>query len=97
MLGVHCSGKISMQISWRMDLWERGSHSDLVGDTEAEGAAREERAFREEEEDVLVRRFLGMVLLGKLQQDVQWVMTWEGGESGGGVGLVPEDSCINTR
>ena len=65
MLGVHCSGKISMQISWRMDLWERGSHSDLVGDTEAEGAAREERAFREEEKDVLVRRFLGMVLLGK--------------------------------
>ena len=40
-----------------MDLWERGQHAGLVGDAEAEGAAREGRAaFRGEEEDNAVAR-----------------------------------------
>ena len=36
-----------------MDLWERGLHAGLVGDADAEGAAREGRAASggEEEDD----------------------------------------------
>ena len=35
-----------------MEIWERGQHAGLVGDAEAEGAAREGRsAFSAEEED----------------------------------------------
>ena len=34
-----------------MDLWERGLHSGLVGDAEAEGAVREGRADSGEEEE----------------------------------------------
>ena len=40
-LGVRRVQEIWAQITRRMDLWERGLHADLVGDTEAEGAARE--------------------------------------------------------
>ena len=38
-------------ITWNVDLWERGINMCLVGDTEAYGAAREDRATRGELED----------------------------------------------
>ena len=40
-LGVCRSKGIRARIMRRMDLWERGLHAGLVGDAEAEGAARE--------------------------------------------------------
>ena len=50
-LGVRRARDIRAQISRRMDLWERGIHAGLVGDAEAEGAARKDRATRRGEED----------------------------------------------
>ena len=43
-LGVRRAREIRDRITWRMDLWERGLHMGMVGDSEAEGAAREGRA-----------------------------------------------------
>ena len=40
-LGVRRAKEIRTQITRQMELWERGLHSGLVGDSEAEGAARE--------------------------------------------------------
>ena len=55
-----------------MDLWERGLHAGLVGDAEAEDAAKVGRAafIGEEEEDAVARSFHETVLSGKLQQAV---------------------------
>ena len=52
-----------------MDLWERGHHAGLVGDSKAEGAAREVRAafIGEEEDDAVAQGFHKTVLLGKLR------------------------------
>ena len=64
-----------------MNLWERGQHAGLVGESKAEGAAREGRAaFRSEEEDYAVARsFHEKVLSGKLRQAVCWATNREGG------------------
>ena len=43
-LGVRRAREIRARITRRMDLWERGQHAGLVGDAEAEGAARKGRA-----------------------------------------------------
>ena len=55
-LGFHRAQEIRARITRRMDLWERGQHAGLVGDTEAEGAAREGMAAfsGKEEDDALV-------------------------------------------
>ena len=52
-LGVRRAWYIRSGITRRMDLWERGLHTGLVGDTKAEGATRGVRAAsgREEEEE----------------------------------------------
>ena len=56
-LGVRRAREIRARITRQMDLWERGLHSGLVGDTEAEGAAREDRAASGgEEEDEAVAK-----------------------------------------
>ena len=44
MLGVRWAREIKARITRRMELWGRGQHAGLVGDAEAEGAAREGRA-----------------------------------------------------
>ena len=64
-----------------MDLWEKGQHSGLVGDAEAEGAACEVRAdFSCEEEDKsMARSFHETVLSGKLRQAVRRETDQEGG------------------
>ena len=72
-LGVRPVREIRAWITRRMDLWDRGQHVDLVGDTEAEGAAREGRAAfsGEEEDDAVAQGFHETVLLGKLRQAVR--------------------------
>ena len=56
-LGVRRAREILARIARRMDLWERGQHVGLVGDVEAEGAARKGRAaFSGAEEDNAVAR-----------------------------------------
>ena len=40
-LGLCRAKVIRAQITIRIDLWERGLHTGLVGDAEAEGASRE--------------------------------------------------------
>ena len=50
-LGVCRAKDIRTRITRQMDLWERGLHSGLVGDDEAEGATREGRAARRGEEE----------------------------------------------
>ena len=44
MLVVHRAQNIRAQITRRMDLWDRGLHAGLVGESEAEGSASEGRA-----------------------------------------------------
>ena len=48
--GIHRAGEIRAWITRRIDLWDRGLHAGLVGDDEAEGAAREGRAASGREE-----------------------------------------------
>ena len=57
MLGVRRARGIQAKLMRRMDLWARGIHVGLVGDVEAEGAAREGRAIsvREEEDEGVAR------------------------------------------
>ena len=71
-LRVFRARAILARITRRMDLWERGFHADLVGDTEAEGSAREIRASsRGEYEDKDVSRsYHDTVFSGKLIQDI---------------------------
>ena len=71
-LGVCRAREIRQRITMRMCLYKRGLHVHLVGDAEAEGAAREDRAFRvgEEDNEALGRTFHSTVLSGKLMQAV---------------------------
>ena len=73
-----------------MDLWERGQHVGLVGETNAEGATREGMAASvgEEEEETVAQNFHEKVLLGKLRQAVLWATGREGEEC-----LLPDDQC----
>ena len=43
MLGIYGALEIKVRIASRMYLWERGLYAGLVGDAEAESAAREVR------------------------------------------------------
>ena len=76
-----------------MDLWERGQNVGLVGDAEAEGAAREGRAAfsGEEEDNAVARSFQETVLSGKLRQAVRRATDREGGGC-----LLPGDKCTKT-
>ena len=70
-----------------MDLWERGLHAGLVGDAEAEGAAREGRAASGgEEEEEVSWSYHDTVLSGKLCQAVLRATNREGGGC-----LLPDD------
>ena len=57
-----------------MDLWERGLHAGLVGDSEAEGDAREGRSTSggededEDEDEALAQSYHDTVLSSKPQQ-----------------------------
>ena len=73
-----------------MDLWERGLHTGLVGDAEAEGSAQEGRSAsvgKEEDKDV-DRIYHDTVLSGKLRQAVRQATSREGGRC-----LLLEDQC----
>ena len=61
------------RLTRRMDLWGRGLHAGLVGDANAEGAAREGRVASggEEEEEAVERSYHDTVLSGKLRQAVR--------------------------
>ena len=76
-----------------MTLWERGLHAVLVGDAEAEGAAREGRNARggEEEDEVVSRNYHDNVLSGKLRQAVCRATNREGAGC-----LLPDDQCRKT-
>ena len=59
----------------------RGLHAYLMGNDDAEGAAREGRAASggEEEDESVARSYHDTVLLGKLWQAVRWETNREGG------------------
>ena len=67
-MGIRRAWGIRAMITQRMDLWERGLHAGLVGDSEEEGAAREGRAASgdEEEDEAVARSIHNTVLSGKL-------------------------------
>ena len=92
-LGVRKAWEIRDRITRHMELWERGQHDGLVGDSKAEGDAREGRAaFSCEEEDYAVARsFHETFLLGKLRQAVRRATDRERGGC-----LLPEDLCTKT-
>ena len=76
-----------------MVLWERGIRAGLVGDMEAEGAAREDStAMGENEEDIITMKFRITVLLGKLQQSVRQATNMEEGGF-----VLPDDISTKTR
>ena len=76
-----------------MDLWERGLHTGLVGDAEAEGAAREGRATSagEEEDEAVARSYHDTVLYGMLRQAVCRATNREGGGC-----LLLDEQCKKT-
>ena len=80
-LGVRRDREIQVRITRRIDLWDRGLHAGLVGDTEAEGASREGRASSggEEEEEAVSWSKHDMVFSGKLRQAIRRQPTWRGG------------------
>ena len=92
-LGVRRAREIRARITRRMDLWERGQHAGLVGDTKAEGAAREGRAASggEEEYEAIVWSYHATLLSGKLRQAVRWSTDREGGGC-----LLTDDQCTKT-
>ena len=92
--GARQAKDIRAMISWRMDLWEEGQHAGLVGDTEAEGAAREGKVDREEvDEEGWVRQLHDTILSGNLRQSV-WQLT---AREGGGCLLLGEVCTNNGR
>ena len=92
-LGVRRAQEIHARITRRMDLWERGLHAGLVGDSEAEGAAREGRAAScgEEEEELVARSYHDTVLSGKIRQAVRRVTNRERRGC-----LLPVDQCTKS-
>ena len=80
-LGVRRSREIQSMLTRRMDLWERGIHVGLVGDAEAEGAAREGRPASggEEDDEAVAWSYHDTVLSGKLQPAICWATDREGG------------------
>ena len=92
-LGARWDREIRAQITSRMDLWDRGLHSGLVGDTESEGSAREGRAASggEQKDEAVARRYHDMVLSGKLRQAVCRATDRKGGAC-----LLPDDQCMKT-
>ena len=92
-LGVRQAREIRARITRRMDLWDKGQHAGLVGNVEAEGAAREGRAAsgNEEEDDAVARSCHDTVLSGKILQAVRRAT----GREGGGC-LLPDDQCTKT-
>ena len=68
MFGVRQDRYIWARITRRMDLWERGQHTGLIGEAEAEGDAKEVRAASggEEEDKAIGRSHHDTVLSGKL-------------------------------
>ena len=92
-LGVRRARDIQARITKRMELWERRQHSVLIGEAEAEGAAREGRAaFSGKEEDNAVAwSFHETVLSGKILQAVRRATNREGGGC-----LHPDDKCTKT-
>ena len=65
----------------------------MVGDFDAEGAAREVRAAYggEEEDEAVSRSFHETVILGKLRQAVRWATNREEGGC-----LLPDNQCTKT-
>ena len=92
-MGVCREEEIRDKIIRWMDLWERGVHAGLVGDTEEEGAARDFRSSsgREEEDKAVVRSYHDTVLLGKLSQAVLRATNRERGWC-----LLQDDQCTKT-
>ena len=89
-LGIHRARDIRTRVSRRVDLWERGLHTVLVGDMEEEGDATEGRSFRggDEEEKALNLNFHSTVLSGNIWQAIRRATNREG------VGyLLPDNIC----
>ena len=65
MLGVGRNKDIRVRITRRMDLWERGIHAGMFGDSETEGADREGRASSggEQEDEPVDRSYHETVLM----------------------------------
>ena len=76
-----------------MDLLERGLHAGLVGDTKAEGAAREGRAAsgEEEEDEAAARSYHDIVFSGNPRQSARRSTNREGGGC-----LLPNNQCTKT-
>ena len=89
-----CRAKdIREQIIRRMDIWERGFHTVLVGGVEAEGASKEGKATigGEEEDKAIARSYHDILISCKLSQVVGWATNREV------VGcLLPDDQCNKT-
>ena len=68
-LGVRRDQELQAWITWQMDLWERGMHAGLLGDDEAEGAAREVRATSggKEEGNAVAQSYHDKVLSSNLR------------------------------
>ena len=89
-LGVCRAREIRARITRCM---ERGQHAGLVGDVDAEGAAREGRSafIGEEEDDAVARSFHETVLSGNLRQAVRRATDREEGGF-----VLPEALCTKT-
>ena len=72
-MGVRRSWEIWARITRLKNLWERGLNAGLVGDAEAEGAAREGRAASggKEEDKAVDWSYHDRVLSGNIQQAVR--------------------------
>ena len=77
----------------KMDLWERGLHTILVGGAESKGAVREGRASSggEKEEIALACKFHSMILSGKICLAVRQSTNRERGGC-----LLLDDICTKT-
>ena len=92
-LGVRRAQEIRARITRRMNLWERGQDSGLVGDAEAEGDEQEGRAASvgEEEDKAVAMSYHDTVLSCKLQQNIRRAIDREGVSC-----LLPEDQYTKT-